>query len=191
MKKKLLTLAISGLVTLSASVSAAPISFVFTGFGSGTLDSLSFGPSQFTITETSDTANIESCGAGCFSLDSISASITIDTIGTLNFLSGTRTFANTGLVGFSRATTFGFDLYNVFDVPGYALDTSTGPVPGVAQLLQWTSDTVNTSGGVLVFEDGRSEGTFTALTAPVPLPAAVWLLGSALGGMGLLRRRTA
>lgn len=34
-----------------------------------------------------------------------------------------------------------------------------------------------------------SEVTFEAADARVPLPAGVWLLGAALGGLGLLRRR--
>jgi len=37
--------------------------------------------------------------------------------------------------------------------------------------------------------DGNMDNlTFT--TTPVPLPAAVWMLGSALGGLGLIRRRS-
>ena len=35
------------------------------------------------------------------------------------------------------------------------------------------------------------DGSLTYSTAPVPVPAAVWLMGSALAGLGVMRRRKA
>ena len=64
---------------------------------------------------------------------------------------------------------------------------------GLAGLFQWQGDVITgcadvlTSGGVLVFNDGESDGSFSA--EGVPLPSAVWLLGSALVAGAVLRRR--
>jgi hypothetical protein len=51
---------------------------------------------------------------------------------------------------------------------------------------------------VIVFETGMSESlvssrsnVYTMTFAAVPIPAAVWLFGSALGGLGWMRRRAA
>ena len=47
---------------------------------------------------------------------------------------------------------------------------------------------VDNSGGAFTFK-ALTDGIATT-TAPVPLPATLWLLGPALGGLGLLCRRS-
>ena len=39
--------------------------------------------------------------------------------------------------------------------------------------------------------DSGNDRMLEITAAPVPVPAAVWLFGAALGGLGLVRRRTA
>lgn len=64
-----------------------------------------------------------------------------------------------------------------------------------ASIASSVSFSTNNDGNLVLFGDsgGFSSG-FAEITAfsfqqPVPLPAALWLLGPALGGLGMLRRR--
>ena len=45
------------------------------------------------------------------------------------------------------------------------------------------------TGSILAQPQNELRVSFFATPAPVPVPAAVWLFGSALGGLGLMRRR--
>ena len=63
--------------------------------------------------------------------------------------------------------------FTTLDVPGASLTDAFG---------------INNAGQVVgVFSD--SSGTHGFVASPVPLPAAVWLLGTTLGGLGFVRRR--
>ena len=182
-------------LTTAAAASAAPITYVHTGFGSGTLDGNGFGaaaPVAFTINATSDTTTIQSCGVDCFFNNNLTASITIGGLGTFDFLTPTRFFFNDNagdVVGFSRAGGVGGDLFDGPSVPGGGWDmtTSIGPVVGIGTLLQWTNSPVNTTGGVLVFNNGNSTSSFTA-TVGAPEPATLLLLGVGAVCGGLRRR---
>ena len=64
--------------------------------------------------------------------------------------------------------------FTPFDVPGASATAARG---------------INNAGQV-VGGFGDSSGLFHGFVAsPVPLPAAVWLLGTTLGGLGFVRRR--
>ena len=63
--------------------------------------------------------------------------------------------------------------FTTLDVPGASLTQAVG---------------INDAGQVVGgFVD--SSGAHGFVASPVPLPAAVWLLGTTLGGLGLVRRR--
>ncbi len=72
------------------------------------------------------------------------------------------------------------------------LGASCDPVQGVFDLYQFTVGSVILSNGICM-EEGNSAcagATWMTLEA-VPIPAAAWLLGSALGLLGWIRRKTA
>lgn len=189
------------------SVAAAPITFIFTTLdASGTLEApgpgapIVFGTSDVTITATADTDDITAFSGG-FSLEHLSATIDILGFGTFDFVSPTRTFVNNSIsqVGFSRATSIGgTDLLNDFVDPAFAIWdmlTSIGPISdSSANYLQWATGTpIETTGGILVFNNGSVPGTFEAIvddTPVIPLPAAGWLLIAGVGGFALMRKRS-
>lgn len=180
------------LMFASASAFAVPITFIHSGSGSGSIDGNLFTSAAFTITASDDTLLRQDCGAGCYFIDSNSASIDIDGVGTFAFLTGTRTFvqAGSGVVGFSRSGDGGLDLFNGPTngaLLGYDLTTAIGPVGGSGEILQWTAGDVLTSGGVLVFDDAIVDATFTAVLVPEPETYALILAG--LGVLAFVARR--
>ena len=65
--------------------------------------------------------------------------------------------------------------FTTLDVPGASFTQARG---------------INNAGQVVGLF-GDSSGSHGFVASPVPLPAAVWLLGTALGGVGFARRRHA
>jgi hypothetical protein len=155
-----------------ANASAAPITFIHTGSGSGSIGGTPFGNSSFTITGLGDTANRQSFSNGYF-IDHDSVMIDIQGVGTLNLVTGTRTFFNDdgNTPGFSRAGSAGADLFNgpsTTLLDGWDMLSSIGPFGGNLELMQWDFGNVITDGGILLFNHGISTGTFEAVVVPEP-----------------------
>ena len=185
--KLLAQLAVVALAAVSGTAQAVPIQFVTSGAASGTLNGVAFS-GGFQINSFGDTSSRQAIAGGVFSIDHTSSFVTIEGIGQVQILSGTRTFVSqvgTGIVGYSRGGASGLDLYNgpsssLFST--WDMTTSIGPVSGTGQLLQWGGG-LNTDHGVLAFANGLSDCTFTAI---VPAPAAGLSL---LGGLMVATRR--
>lgn len=180
-------LALALLVLTPAQAPADILVFTHDGNGSGTLDGEPFPPSDFVITAFADTDDRQSFSGGWW-IEHLSASIWIDGLGDLDFLSPTRHFVNNrnSIVGFSRGN-HGSDLFNGPTHPDFGtwdMLGPIGPISGSGYLLQWDRDPlINTTGGILIFASGSSDATFTAIPEPATLAIFV------VGGMGLLVRR--
>jgi len=189
----LTVLAFAGALALALAIPAAHaanFTYTLTGTGSGSLGDTAFADRAFAIVGVGDPATIADCAvADCRYVDFSSTLVRIQGLGDFAVSSALRVFNTLGNLGLSRGGAGGLDLYNAFTVPvDYDFAASIGPIPAFASLLQWSSEEVLTSGGVLVFNNGDANGTFSA--EGVPLPSAVWLLGSALVVGGLRRRRS-
>lgn len=183
---------------VSASTSAAPITFIFTGTGSGAISEAGFHNVAFTITATGDTDDRQGFLDEGFFVDHASANIQIEGFETLSFLTGTRTFVNNSSseVGFSRAGFDGLDLYNSGANSAYEtwdMLASLGPVGGTFDLMQWANSPVMTNMGALFFESRSVTGTFQAITSTtsVPEPTTLAMFGIGLLSLGLRRRSRA
>ena len=180
------------MANIPAGASAQVMQFTHTGSGSGTLDGVPFPMTNFVITSFADTGNRQNVGGHVWFIDHTSSSISIAGLGNFDILTETRTFVNSGseMVGFSRGGAGGYDL---FQGPHDALFgswdmlTPIGPISELGRLKQWSSylPLINTTGGILIFNDtpGWTSATFSA----IPEPATLWLL--ALGALALIRRR--
>ena len=183
---------------ITSSAFAAPIKFIHTGIGSGSIGGTAFTEAAFTITSFGDTDNRTS-GTGIFALVHDTSIIHIDGVGTFALTSGTRTFVNNSneIVGYAQA---GADLADLFDGPNDATFSSwdmlspLGPIAGTGEILQWGGPDVDdipfvvTNGGNLVFADAASVNvTFQAIIVPEPVTCSLLLVG--MTAMGMLRRR--
>lgn len=160
---------VASLVVLAwAAVAAAtPITYIYTGTGSGSLGGTPFTDAAFTITGQADTADLASCGGACREINHIATSVTIAGVGTFTITSPLRTFLN-NTPGLSRQNPPGGDLYSLYvgDFAGWDLVSDWGPLNTTGSLLQWAppQPDVNTNGGVLVFtNNGTVPGTFQAV----------------------------
>ena len=168
---------------------SAPIVFVHQGVANGSLDGTPFSSSLFVIVAHGDTDERHSFaeagmpGPGWW-IDHSDASISIVGVGDFEILTSTRTFVNDTLerVGFSRSGGGGLDLFNGPNdavLGQWDMRSSIGPLEGAGELFTWAaSPQVVTSGGVLIFNDGTSEATFTAVVPESEILSLFAIFGS-------------
>lgn len=183
MKKLLFVL----LLAVMGSAQAAPVTYNFTIIGDVLLGDECLGPNSFNLTGQ--------CGLG--SLDTITATGTFTAdLGTIGNESGTVSFAalsgNTMSIDMNGAAT----LTQADDTDG--LGSSLTFLNGQLTNFDFVSDDGDSLSSLFLdftnganFGAGQFSGEWQANVAltPVPVPAAVWLFGSALGLLGWMRRR--
>lgn len=181
----------------TANANADTITYTHTGSGSGTLNGVTFGaiaPLNFTITAVGDTDDVVSfSGSDGFYINNISAFIHIDTLGSFDFTTATRFFVYnpSKIIGFSLAGEEGADLFNGPSTVDYwDMTSSIDPISGTAELLQWSRQEVDTTGGILAFNSSYGvASTFSATVAAVPEPSSYAVMLAGLGLLGFSSRK--
>jgi hypothetical protein len=178
---------------LAVGAMAAPIDFTYTGSGSGTLNGIAFGVSNFSFTGTYDTEYIFRPPNNAYAAPLDFASITIDGVGSFTITTFLYLYVNNNTMRVGLTTGFGDVYRSVAPVFGtWVLDSAIGPVNGSGELLfQHNNQQLMTTGGVLIFDDATPTSTFTATLAgsATPEPTSFALAGLGLFAAGLLRRR--
>ena len=196
MKITNILLSCAAFAALSATASAALMTYTQTGFLSGSLDGTSFTDAAVTLRVTADTANVNyaELNGGLMPVWTNAGVTTIDIVGfeTATF-NGSNVFGafslnlsallpGTAGVGIGNLTTFWSILGTSQTAePTYALATAT-TFTGAAVA---STATYSTTLGDLITTGKTGNATFTA--AAVPEPSAFALLG--LGTVGLVARR--
>jgi hypothetical protein len=170
----------------AGSAGATPITYIFTGTGTGTLNGVAFNGS-FTMTYDADTSGVTGPSGGEFTNIASSASfaagaLTATLTGTTNEVldntnaPGFAGFAQFPAVAVEATINAAFETYDLTTALPLTIGTPSTPI---------NTTPYSTSAGSLVFT------TITALNfqAVVPEPATLVLLGTAVVGLGVVRRR--
>ena len=166
------------------TASANPVTYTETATVGGSLNGVSFSNQVITLTGSGNTANITQPTPGVFeNFLTLLFSIT-GGVGSGTFTNSTFVLSNnSGIIGgFSDATGNAAILLTTNAAFGtYDLSTSLSPVSGTATTNQGRQNP--TTAGPLVF-NFNTTATFSADV--VPLPAALPLFATGIGGLGLL-----
>jgi hypothetical protein len=176
-------------LTLCLPTRAEPITYTFTGVGSGTVDANPWS-GDFTFAFTGDTKNITSGGGevfqlsigGTFSEGSYTATLLADNVVGVN---NDPSFPRTGF--FNSTIDDGGTIQNS-SLTTYELATSFGPITGTGAnllpTLNTSGDGFGTTGGQTIELLTMSSLTFTA--SAVPEPSSLVLMATGLAaGLGL------
>jgi len=197
-------------VTLSlvASIaSAAQIKVTFSGVGSGAIGENSFTDQHFEFELFGDSDLVFNPLSRTYVLPTSTGSLTVSGLGTSSidnlfpFLNGENSLVGIGTDDqgnaslYYEASAFSCEEVEVEFLPGefvtidncYKFDTNFGPVAGTG-FTPFAGSSITTSNGVASFS-AISSGVFSATV--VPVPAAVWLFGSALMGLWRFKARSA
>ena len=175
------------LAAAAMCASAAPMTILYTGSGSGSLDGVAFGLVDFNILATAETTDVAT-GAGFARVSHLTAVIEIPIgPGFFSFTVPTSTIILNGpseaIFAYNPPGTHLIGGYNDPELSTYALDGNLTVNDASIALFQWAiSDPVMTDGGRLIFEDiSGVAGMFSVEIGgtgnPVPEPATWMLLG--------------
>jgi len=176
---------------------AAPITYIFTGTGSGSLtdannQSNPFTNAPLTITYTGDTNNVTALNASTSIISTApgSVSMAIQGLGTFHFSDAGFVFVNRQslFVGFGTNNLDRFDLGQLAGIGSYDLTTAFGPATTADTCCTFQFINVAMDGGSLTVNTLVPVGTFAAVLG-APEPGTWMLLGSGIAGVLIASRR--
>jgi hypothetical protein len=161
---------------------AAPITYFYSGSGTGSLGGAGFTNAEFVITAQAETSNITPWVNAGFGPQNthLSATININGLGvhTINTPSHSWTVPDGSVGGLGENLYVNWVTLSGSFLPGYGLDTAYGPVTDTTPWDVGQFNTVNTTGGVLSF---TSISTVTFEAKLVPEQSA--MLSAAIAGL--------
>lgn len=162
---------------------ATPITYLYSGSGTGSLGNVSFTNAEFLITAQADTSNITPWVNAGFGPQNTHLLTTIDIGGlgvhTINMPSHTWVVPDGSVGGLGENLYLNWVTLSESFLPGYGLDTAYGPVTDTTPWDVGQFNSVNTTGGLLSF---TSISTITFEAILVPEPSAM----PSVAGVGLL-----
>jgi hypothetical protein len=184
------------LAALATCARAAPITFTWQGWGTGTVNGAAFTDQSFLITVVTDTGLVIddpfSAHGDISYIDPVAATVDIAGVGLATFTDPKCVLVNRtyGAIAFEQSGTLK-DYLDLIDpvFATYGLDSPIGPVTGEPRALwQWIG--LASDLGPITMSEGR-DVTFIASMSTVPEPssAALLLCGGLAGGLFLVRRR--